>query len=352
MPIGDDVNMKMKTYIARRLGFALFSLLGLSILVFYLARVIPGDPVLMMVTPGTSPDVIEALRQRLGLKEPLHLQYLFWLGDVFRGDLGFSVYTQRNVTDDVLEYLPISLELVVLAALMEIAGSFLLGVLAGTHAYKWPDNLVRIASYIGISVPAFVWAIVFQLIFALQLSLFPTGGLLDSQYMDVIRARRVTGFTSLDSLIAGRFDAFVNFVWHATLPALALCIGGMAQDARIIRAGMVENKEKEYIAMATSQGLPQRLVMFKYLLKPSIIPAVTVMGMDIAAMLGNAFLVEKVFMWPGFSQHAIAAMLRSDLNTIVATVIVIGIIFAIVNIITDIVVAYLDPRIRLMERGE
>jgi len=267
---------------------------------------------------------------------------------VFRGDLGFSVYTQRSVTSDVLEYLPISLELVALAALMEIVGSFLLGVLAGTHAYKWPDNLVRIVSYIGISVPAFVWAIIFQLIFALQLSLFPTGGLLDSQY----KIPRVTGFTSLDSLIAGRFDAFVNFAWHATLPALALCIGGMAQDARIIRSGMVENKEKEYIAMAKSQGLPQRLVMFKYLLKPSIIPAVTVMGMDIAAMLGNAFLVEKVFMWPGFSQHAIAAMLRSDLNTIVATVIVIGIIFAIVNIITDIMVAYLDPRIRIMEKGE
>jgi len=337
----------MRTYIARRLGFALFSLIGLSILVFYLARVIPGDPVLMMVDPRTPPQIIEELRHKLGLDRPLYMQYWFWLGDVFRGDLGFSVYTKRSVTSDVLDYLPASLELVILAALMEVVGSFILGVLAGAHAYKWPDNLVRIISYIGISIPSFVWAIIFQLIFAWQLALFPTGGLLD-----VPSPPRVTGFTSLDSLIAGRFDAFVDFIWHATLPAFALCIGGMMQDARIIRAGMVENKDKEYVAMATSQGLPERLVMFKYLLKPSIIPAVTVMGMDIAAMLGNAFLVEMVFVWPGFSRHAINAMYRSDLNTIVATVMVIGIIFAIVNIITDIIVAYLDPRIRLMERGE
>jgi len=341
--------MKMKTYIARRLGFALFSLVGLSILVFYLARVIPGDPVMMMVDPRTPPEVIEELRHALGLDKPLYLQYFFWLEDVFRGDLGFSVYTRRSVTTDVLEYLPISLELVILAALIEVVGAFILGVLAGSHAYKWPDNLVRISSYIGISIPSFVWAIILQLIFAWQLSLFPTSGLLSS---NIPSPPRVTGFTSLDSLIAGRFDAFVDVIWHATLPAFALCIGGMTQDARMIRAGMVENKDKEYIAMATSQGLPARLVMFKYLLKPSIIPAVTVMGMDVAAMLGNAFLVEMVFMWPGFSRHAINAMYRSDLNTIVATVMVIGIIFAIVNLITDIIVAYLDPRIRLMERGE
>lgn len=341
--------MKMSMFIIKRLAFSILSLVGLSVLVFYLARVIPGDPVKMMVDPRTPLEKIEELRHTLGLDRPLYLQYFYWLQDVFRGDLGFSVYTKRSVTNDVLEYLPTSLELVILAALMEIAGAFILGVLAGANAYKWPDNLVRILSYIGISIPSFVWAIILQLVFAWQLGLFPTGGLLSS---NVASPPRVTGFTSLDSLIAGRFDAFIDFLWHAILPAFALCIGGMTQDARIIRAGMVENKDKEYIAMATSQGLPKRLVMFKYLLKPSIIPAVTVMGMDIAAMLGNAFLVEMVFVWPGFSRHSINAMLRSDLNTIVATVMVVGIIFAMVNIITDIIVAYLDPRIRLMERGE
>ncbi len=136
------------------------------------------------------------------------------------------------------------------------------------------------------------------------------------------------------------------------LPALALCVGGMMQDARIIRAGMVENQDKDYITMASSQGLPERLIMFKYLLKPSLIPAVTVMGMDIAALLANAFLVERVYNWPGFSKFGITAMLNKDLNAIVALVLVIGVIYAIMNIAVDAMVAYLDPRIRFMERGE
>jgi peptide/nickel transport system permease protein len=136
------------------------------------------------------------------------------------------------------------------------------------------------------------------------------------------------------------------------LPALALCLGGMLQDARIIRSGMVENKDKDYIAMATAQGMPERTITLKYLLKPSIIPAITIMGLDIAALLANAFLVETVFNWPGFSKLGIRYMLNKDLNGIIALVLVIGVIYAIANIVVDVVVAYLDPRIRLMERGE
>jgi peptide/nickel transport system permease protein len=136
------------------------------------------------------------------------------------------------------------------------------------------------------------------------------------------------------------------------LPALALCIGGMMQDARIIRAGMVENKDKDYITMAVSQGLPERLVTSKYLLKPSIIPAVTVMGMSIASLMGVAFLVEMVFNWPGISKYGINAMLNKDLNAIVAVVLVIGLIFTLVTVITDAIVANLDPRITHMEKGE
>ncbi len=182
-----------------------------------------------------------------------------------------------------------------------------------------------------------------------MLPLFPTQGLLS---YGVNPPPTITGMTTLDSLITGRVDAFLNVLWHMVLPALALCMGGMMQDARIIRAGMVENQDKDYITMASSQGLPERLIMFKYLLKPSVIPAVTVMGMDIAALLANAFLVETVYNWPGFSKFGITAMLNTDLNAIVALVLVIGVIYAIVNIAVDAMVAYLDPRIRFMERGE
>ena len=170
--------------------------------------------------------------------------------------------------------------------------------------------------------------------------------------LSVTAPTRITGMITLDSLITGRFDAFVNVLWHMVLPAFALCLGGMMQDARIVRSGMVENQDKDYITMAKCQGLPERQVMFKYLLKPSIIPAITVMGMDIAALLSNAFLVETVFAWPGFSKLGITLMLNKDLNGIVAMVLIIGVMYAIINIVTDIIVASVDPRIRLMEKGE
>lgn len=341
--------MRLSTYILRRTGFIVFSLIGLSILVFVLARVLPGDPARMAAGPRASEAVVEQIRKQLRFDRPIYEQYFFWLNDLIHGDLGYSLVTRRSITADILEYLPTSLELILLAAVFEIAGSFILGVAAGRYSYKWPDNVVRLASYIGISIPAFVMAILLQLIFTWNLKLFPTSGMLSQ---GLATPPVVTGMLTLDALIAGKLDVFANAMWHMVLPAMALCLGGMLQDARIIRSGMVENKDKDYILMATSQGLPERQVMFKYLLKPSMIPAVTVMGLDVAALMANAFLVETVFNWPGFSRFGITLMMNKDLNGIVALVLVMGVIYAIANIVVDIIVAYLDPRIRLMERGE
>jgi len=341
--------MRMTTYIAKRTAYVIFSLIGLSILVFVLARVLPGDPARMAAGPRAPESVVENLRKQLRLDKPIYEQYVYWLNNVLHGDLGYSLVTRRSVTSDALEYLPASLEIILLAAVFEIAGSFALGVIAGRYSYKLPDNIVRVISYVGISIPAFVMGIILQLVFAWWLKWFPSQGVLTS---GIERPPAITGMTTLDSLIAGRVDTFLDVLWHMILPSLALCLGGMLQDARIIRSGMVENKDKDYIAMASAQGLPERLVMFKYLLKPSVIPAVTVMGLDIAALLANAFLVEKVYNWPGFSKFGITVMLNKDLNAIVALVLVIGIIYAVANIVVDVVVAYLDPRIRLMERGE
>jgi len=333
----------------KRTGYVAFTLIGLSVLVFILARVLPGDPARMAAGDRATPYVIEQLRKQLGLDKPLYEQYFVWMNAVFHGDLGYSLTTRRSVTADVLEYLPTSLELIILAAVFQIAGAFVLGVIAGRYSYKAPDTIVRVVSYVGISIPAFVMGVVLQLLFSWNLKFFPTTGQLSQ---GITRPPVVTGMVTLDSLIAGNFVGFVNALWHMVLPALALCIGAMCQDARIIRSGMVENKDKDYISMVTSQGLPERIVVLKYLLKPSLIPAVTIMGLDAAALMANAFLVERVFDWPGFSKLGVTFMLNKDLNGIVAMVLVIGVIYAIANIVVDIIVAYLDPRIRFMERGQ
>ena len=336
-------------YIAKRSAYVLFSLFGLSILVFVLARVLPGNPARIVAGPHAPPDVVERIKHQLNLDKPIPVQYILWLKSVLHGDLGYSIYTRHSVTLDVIKYLPNSLELIFVAIIIQIVGAIVLGAVSGWWAYRWPDNLVRAFAYIGISVPAFVWAIILQLVLGWWLGWFPVQGMFSE---GVKPPPRITGFHLIDSLITGHFAAFKDELWHIFLPALSLALGPMAQDARIIRAGMVDNAGKDFIALAKSHGLPDRVIMFKYLFKPSIIPAVTVMGMDAAALLGNAFLVEIVYNWPGFSAYGIAAMLRKDLNAIVAVVLIIGIIYAIANIIVDILVAYLDPRIRYLERGE
>lgn len=340
--------MRLSVYIIKRAAYSIFTLLGLSIIVFTLARVLPGDPARMAAGSRAPEWVVEQIRHQLNLDKPLYLQYFYWLSDLLRGDLGYSIVSRRSVTGDAIEYLPATLELVIAAAIFNIVGAFILGSLAGKYANRFVDNAIRVFSYIAISIPSFVWAIILQLIFGWWLRIFPTQG----RISEGLSVSRITGFYLIDSLLNGNFSAFLDSVWHLVMPAFALSIGGMAQDARIIRAGMVDNAEKDYILLMKSKGLPDRLISFKYLLKPSIIPAVTVMGMDIAALLGNAFLVEIIFNWPGFSKYGIWAMLNKDLNAIVAVVLVIGLVFAIANIVVDVVVSYLDPRIRLLEKGE
>jgi len=339
--------MRLSTYIARRTFYAIFTLVGLSILVFILARVLPGDPARMAAGSTAPAWVVEQIRKQLRLDKPLYEQYFYWIIDITRGDLGYSIYTKRSVTLDAMQYLPTSLELILLSAVFEIAGAFILGPIAGRYSYKWPDNIIRVLCYVGISLPAFVWAIILQLVFTFWIPIFPTQGVLD-----VAPPPRLTGMTTIDSLITGRFDAFADVLRHMALPALALAIPAFTQDARIIRSGMVENQGKDYITLAISKGLPQWLVTSKYLLKPSMIPAVTVIGMSIASMMGNAFLVETAFNWPGFSKYGTNVMMNKDLNAIIAVVLVIGIIYAALNIIVDVIVANLDPRIRFVEKGE
>jgi peptide/nickel transport system permease protein len=209
------------------------------------------------------------------------------------------------------------------------------------------DGLIRIISYLGIVSPAFVWAIIFVLIFGYALPIFPT---MERLSPGVTAPPTVTGMYTVDSLLAGDMSTFVDAFKHLVLPAIALAMGGMAQAARITRSSMLDNMGKDYIAAEKAYGIPERLVFVKYLLKPSLIPTVSVASLDIAALFGNAFLVELIFNYPGFSRYGITAMLNKDLNAIAGVIMILGIIFVTINIIIDFIVAYLDPRIGLAGR--
>ena len=330
-----------------RLGISLIVLIGVSMLIFAIARIIPGDPARIALGPNANAAQIANLRAEMHLDAALPVQYGHFVSDVLRGDLGTSLYTNRPVTQDIAQFLPATLELVFLAGLIMVAVGLPLGILAARHRGRWPDHLVRVIALLTVSAPGFVWAVILMLLFAFYLPLFPIAG----RISDVYDIERATGFLTIDTILAGNWAAFGSAVHHLILPAIALSLSGIGQAARLTRANMVETYDKPYIEMAQAYGFFPSRIARSFAFKPSLIPSLTIIGLDFAAMLGNAFLVEAVFAWPGLSRYGVAVILRKDLNAIMGTVLIIAITFLIVNIIVDLMIAFLNPRIRYSTRG-
>ena len=294
----------------RRLAISVVVLIGVSMLIFAIARIIPGDPARIALGPNAKTEQIEKLRSEMHLDESLPVQYGYFIRDVMRGDLGTSLYTNRPVTTDIKQFLPATLELVFLAGIIMVCAGLPLGILAARYRGRWPDHLARVIALLTVSAPGFVWAVILMLLFAFYLPLFPIAGRIE----DIYEIERVTGFLTIDTLIAGNFAAFGSAIHHIILPAVALSLSGIGQAARLTRANMVETYDKPYIEMAQAYGFFPSRIARSYAFKPSLIPSLTIIGLDFAAMLGNAFLVEAVFAWPGLSRYGVAVILRKDLN--------------------------------------
>lgn len=340
--------MRLGPFILHRLAISIFVLFGLSILIFIIARIVPGDPARMTLGPRAPVYVVERLRQQMHLDKPLYQQYGLWLWEVAHGNLGNSLLTRRPVKQDIREFFPATLELVGLTAIFIIVGGISLGVTSARYKNTWFDNVVRLFSYLGIVTPAFAWAVILMLLFGFVWHLFPTYGRLTE---GVIPPPTITGMYTVDSLLSGRLDIFWDAFVHLILPAIALALPPMSQAARITRSSMADNQNKDWVSSMIAYGVPDKVVTGKYLLKPSLISPITVMGMDIAATFGYAFMVEKIFGFPGLARYGIQVMLNKDVNAISGVVLVLGVVFITLNIVVDIIVAYLDPRIRLLGGG-
>jgi peptide/nickel transport system permease protein len=325
----------------------MFVLIGLSILIFVIGRVVPGDPARLALGPRTPEDVVQNLREEMNLDKPLYEQYVLWLRGVLKGDLGNSLMTRRPVMTDLKEFLPATMEVALISALLMIFIGIFLGILSTKYNNTALDGVIRVFSYLGVASPAFVWATIFIFIFGFVWPILPTMGRLS---YGVAAPEYITGMYTIDAVLTGNFSTAIDAFKHLILPAVALSLGGLAQAARITRSTMVDNSEKDYILAEKAYGVPEKKILFKYLLKPSLIPTVTVLALDIAALFGNAFLVELIFNYPGMSKYGINAMTNKDLNSISAVVMVLGLIFITVNIIIDVLVTILDPRVKLMGR--
>ena len=279
-------------------------------------------------------------KMEMHLDDPYFTNIFYGLR-MFKRRFRLSLLTMRPVVEDIKQFLPATFELVLGAALLELVFGILLGVLSVAFNGKWQDIVFRLGAYLGIVTPSFVFAVLFILLFGYLWPVLPVIGRTSGTNLS-----RITGLVTVDSLITGNWGLFWNGIKHLIVPATALSMNGMALLARIMRTSMLDNLKKEYVSMEIAQGLDRKLILFKYVLKPSLIPCVSIMALHFSNLFTNAFLVELAFNWPGFSKYAVQVMLTKDLNAISAVVCVLGLIFIIVNIF-DIIVSYLDPRIRL-----
>lgn len=336
--------MSFSAFLVRRLLYSIIILVGLSMLIFTISRIMPGNPARLALGARAPEDVVQRWRAWMHLDEPIHIQYYYWVKDALQGKLGQSLWTRRDVSIDVAAFLPATMELVLFSGIIMTIFGILLGAISARYKNTWIDNLVRVGTYFGVATPAFIIAILLLLLFGYVMRILPTMGRLD--YSLAAPPLR-TGMITLDALLAGNFTVFWDAIRHLIMPSIALAMGGMAQEARITRSSMADNLMKDYIAVARSNRIPSRVITLKYLLKPSLIPTVSILGLDFAALLSNAFLVELIFGWPGLSRYGVEAMVRKDINAVTGVVLVMGVLFITVNVVVDIIVGYLDPRIRL-----
>ena len=333
----------MALFFFKRIGYGILVLFALSFVIFSFIRIIPGDPVRMSLGPTVPDEVVARMRSELHFDRPIPVQYYHWIkGVLLRGDFGRSLFTHRPVSQDIAEFLPRSIELAIFSAFLILSFGVLFGAISALFRDTWLDNLLRLFAYLGVVTPPYAFAILFMLLFAFYWKIFPLGGM-----PTLPEELRVTGMTAFDALIRGQFDVFGVTLRHLVLPAVSLSLGSIAYQARIHRSSMIDNISKDYIAFARVVGVSGATVVFKHLMRPSFIPTLTIFGLQVAALLGNAFLIEVMFRYPGFSQYSLQVIMTKDPYGIVAVSLVFGVIFALANILIDVGVAWLDPRVRL-----
>lgn len=334
--------MKLWQYLIRRIMLIVPLLIGVSLITFTVSHLVPGDPARLAAGLHASPETVEAMRHRLGLDKPLPVQYYLYMMRLLHGDLGTSIMTRRPVIKDIMIRWPGTIELTTAAMSIIIILGIPLGVISATHRDKLIDHASRIFSLLGVSMPSFWLALILQLIFCKYLKIFPVGYRIDP----AIGLRRITGFNVLDSLLTLNFPALVNSIWHMILPAFTLGFQGIATVQRLLRSNMLDSLTQDYVKLAKAKGMPERIVIYKHVLRNSMIPVVTVLALMFGGMLGGTFIIETIFSWQGLGRYGASAIINLDFPAIMGVTLIYAVIFAVANLVVDILYAYLDPRIR------
>jgi peptide/nickel transport system permease protein len=332
----------MLSYIIKRVLGVIPVLLCVSMLVFGFLRLIPGDPALIMLGERATQENIHRVREQLGLNKPIHEQYLTFLGNALRGDLGRSVLRQEPVTQEIIRRFPATIELALSAMLIALLIGIPAGVVSAVRRGSIFDAGSMLIALTGVSMPIFWLGLMMIFLFAVVLHVLPTGGRLDSG----VRFEPITNLMLLDSLLRGNISIFVQALRHLALPALALGTIPMAIIARMTRSSMLEVLSQDYIRTAHAKGLRERIVVTRHALRNAWLPIITVVGLQTGRLLSGAILTETVFSWPGIGRWLVEAIYSRDYPIVQGVTLFIALIFVGVNLLVDILYALVDPRIR------
>ncbi|MDR2035505.1 MAG: ABC transporter permease [Coriobacteriales bacterium] len=332
----------MIKYILKRILMVIPVLLGVSIIIFLITRVLAPDPAPVVLGEHATNETMAAWRTEHGLSDPIWLQYVHFIGNAIQGDLGTSYYSHQPVTNEIAARFPATAELaicaIIVAALMGIA----LGVVAAVRKNKPADHVSMIIALIGVSMPIFWSGILLIILFSGILHILPSNG----RVLPMLGPSGGTGFFIIDTIASGNMKALGDVLKHLLLPTLALSLYSMAIITRMTRSSMLDTLSADYTRTARAKGLKERVVNLKHALRNAMLPVSTVIGLQFGSLLGGALLTETVFSWPGIGKYAVDSVLKSDFPVVMGVVLLVAVVFVLMNLIVDIIYAYLDPRIK------
>jgi peptide/nickel transport system permease protein len=334
-------------FVLRRLFHLIFILLGVSILVFLMLRLIPGDPAQLLLGELASPADIARIRQHLGLDASYPYQFFIYLKNLFQGDMGVSIRSGTPVSEELWGHFLATAELSIAAMIISSMIGILAGVISSVRRQSIFDYTSMVLALAGVSMPIFWLGLMLMYLFSVKWRLLPMMG----QFTMGLEPPSLTGLVALDCLLTGNFQLFADSLKHLILPALTLATIPMAIIARMSRSSMLEVMSKDYIRTARAKGLGQRTVIFKHALKNAFLPIVTVIGLNFGLLLGGAVLTETIFSWPGLGRYVVDSLLARDYPAVQGCILFFAVIMVVVNLIVDILYFYLDPRLRIDGKG-
>lgn len=335
--------MSLLNYLARRAGFTIFVIFGVTLITFVITHIVPADPVVAYLGEHAPPALVEKVRHEIGLDRPLPVQYVIYLDGLVHGNLGISILDNRPVSQDLAQYLPATVELATAAMLVALLVGVPSGIVSALYKDGWPDQVTRVLALGGVSLPIFYVALLLLGLLYSRLGVLPGPGQLGIYTQP---PPHLTGMVAVDALLSANWTALGDALRHLILPAFVLGYYNSGIITRMTRGSLLEVLRQDYVRTARAKGMTEPRVVLRHALRNALLPTVTVIGLTFGSLLSGAVLTETIFSWPGIGRYATNSVTNVDIPAVLGVTLVAAVTYSFVNLIVDVVYAYLDPQIR------